>query len=51
MNMLYLILFRYVEDENEEVLNPYGGDYNNSDDQDSEIISGVKDSELLLHIT
>ena len=26
MNMLYLILFRYVEDENEEVLNPYGGD-------------------------
>ena len=35
-----------IEDENEEVLNRYGDD-NNSDDTDSEIISGMQQRDLL----
>ena len=41
-----MIFLCNIEDENEEVLNRYGDD-NNSDDTDSEIISGMQPRDLL----
>ena len=41
-----MIFLCNIEDENEEVLNRYGDD-NNSDDTDSEIISGMQQRNLL----
>ena len=41
-----MIFLCNIEDENEEVLNRYGDD-NNSDDTDSEIISGMQQRDLL----
>ena len=41
-----MIFLCNIEDENEEVLNRYGDDYN-SDDTDSELISGMQQRDLL----
>ena len=41
-----MIFLCNIEDKNEEVLNRYGDD-NNSDDTDSEIISGMQQRDLL----